>query len=383
VRFEGGDLAGPQIVTATAEGHAASTWFGVDGAVVTIPLAPHGIGDIPTARVSGTIAGWSGLPDPAPGCVLAATVAHTFGRSDVAIEQAPHPNPELAKAGWTQNMCARWLPPYPPVDECDWTLKTRTGPQAIYVTIASLDVAPPDSDPEVIGYAFKTGFNLSEGDVQEGIVLEWAPLISVAFGFAKRPAGLISPAAAAAIDLGEAGILTAGWFTAGPTWPFPKASGDLAGTYFAWAKAIGDPKDPFPVGVVYARGVADLDGEVLFGEWLGLPAAVEVGFADDRSTYSFGGVEGASWYAIAVSEPSGSPAWNVRLLQPVGEPGAGQDPRMTFDLPVLSPDPLPSPSMDVAVHADEVPGLDPAEFELDVLYDVVSRSSADSERFRR
>jgi len=56
-------VTGDQTVTATASGHAATTWIGVAGANVTLPLDPSSR-TIPTAHVTGTIAGWNSLPSP-------------------------------------------------------------------------------------------------------------------------------------------------------------------------------------------------------------------------------------------------------------------------------------------------------------------------------
>src|SRR5262245_14224624 len=42
--FEDGSLSGPQTISATATGYAASTWIGANGANVTIPLDKTGAG---------------------------------------------------------------------------------------------------------------------------------------------------------------------------------------------------------------------------------------------------------------------------------------------------------------------------------------------------
>ena len=57
-------LAGAVTVTITASGYAPVTWVGVNGVNLTIPIRNSSPPAVPTATVSGTIAGWSSLPTP-------------------------------------------------------------------------------------------------------------------------------------------------------------------------------------------------------------------------------------------------------------------------------------------------------------------------------
>lgn len=61
VTFKDDALQGAQTITVTAADHVATTWFGVNGANVTIPLGPTTPPPLETAQVSGTIAGFDGL----------------------------------------------------------------------------------------------------------------------------------------------------------------------------------------------------------------------------------------------------------------------------------------------------------------------------------
>jgi len=396
VQVELGALDGPQVVTATAgEDYAATTWIGVNGAVVTIPLeptAPAEPEEFDTATVSGTITDWDTLPDPAAGRLLVGFVNYSATEDlgedpQNAIEQVPHPNPNLGDNGVTQNMCVRVVPL---IDECDWTLTTRVGEQALYAVILSIDPMAADGDAEILGYAFRRGLDVDADDTLAGQDLEIIPdgdLIEAEINFADAPGGLDTVVWYGALDLGAEGQIVFSPPEGLNTVKIPDPAGVLEGTYDVVGTAVADPDDETPVSRIFAYDV-DMDGAVDLGEWL----AVADDLAQDVATrtYTFARVEGASAHALELDDTDGEHEWNVAVFDVPAEDGttadggagAGLATTITVTLPALDPDPLPEDgNLDMSAIAFDIPGFDPLSFELEPLIETIARLSADKDRF--
>jgi len=391
-------LAGPQIVTAIAEDYAATTWFGVNGAVVTLPIEPAQPEDddeFDMATVTGTIAGWDNLPDPPMGRFLVAFVNYT-ARGDLdapenAIAQAIHTDPILNAIGIPQNTCARgMLSPVLPFDSCDWTLATRTGPQAIYAGLLTIDPMAADLDPQPLGFAAKTGFDLAADDVEANVALDIvdsSDLADLEVVLEDPPSGLSEVATTAVLDLGDEGQLVVPVPATLASIPVPKPTGDLDGEYVIYSSAKSDPAEDHPVSLIAERD-ADVDGEVQMGEWLDVPDDIDEDLVAIPNTYRFGRVDGADVHAVAFDDTDGTHAWNVLFLEPpsTGEaPDAGVEPSLVFSfaLPILPEDPLPKGNVDFTVSAFELPSFDPLDFVLDSLEDTIQQWSVDQDTFRR
>src|SRR5262245_31742764 len=130
-RFEDDSLGGGQTITVTADGYAPATWFGANGANVTITLSGSGTPDVPQAVLTGGITGWDAM-DPDPGHFFLALVLYS---QTTQLGDAVN---EIDQGGITgqlpPNSCTR-----PALGNCNWTLKSRAGEVAIYALLIDID----------------------------------------------------------------------------------------------------------------------------------------------------------------------------------------------------------------------------------------------------
>jgi hypothetical protein len=408
-----GKLEGAQIVTVSAPDYAASTWFGVNGAVVTIPLqpaAPEEVNpDIPTATLSGTIAGWESIPDPPDGFALAAGI--TYSRTENQLS-APENNvmqeASPVSSSLPANTCLRLRynqPPLPPIDidQCDWTLHTRTGPQTIYAGIALVSLAAlqtgnvgPD-DYQIVGYAALGGFDPQADDSVTSVELPQIAdqdLVDTDIAVGDLPDGLQIESRWATLELGAAGrvvlpppeisALLPGLDVASTR--LPKPIGDLAGSYTFHGSAAENtrPTPAIPSSLIVHRDV-EL-GSVDLGDWLALPADLAPP-TPTSPAYSFTRVPGASVHNVSIDATDGTAGWNVLWLDPApseaSDGGAGAtDAAITFTLPTLSPDPLPSGILYMIPRASDIPGFDPLDFDhFTTMADHIVRQSTQHKKF--
>jgi hypothetical protein len=353
-------LAGATDVTVRASGHVPATWLGVNGAVVTVPLGDPTPDQLPTATATGTIAGWDDLPLPAAQHLTIAIVGFSLtdrlGDPANGVRQPP-------SEGLPPNACAR-LPAGAPSPPCEWSLVTRVGPQSHYAIIVDLDTQGTEdgSDDTLtpIGYALLTGLDLLESEVSTGEVLsilDDAP-VELQVDFPPAPAGLSRLEALALVHLpGELLPMAVPAMT--PTAPIgraPALTGPLAGATYdliVTAKAGAGVDDPN--STMLMRDVS-ASATIVVGDFLALPG----GLSAEGGTYAFTPVDGADFHGVDFERPTGEEVWTVAI----------HDDRSSFTLPGL-----PDGALDMHVTALELPGLDPTDYDLDGLFDRVTRTA--------
>jgi hypothetical protein len=86
--FVAAGVSGPQTITVIASGHVATTWVGVNGANVTIPvgLPERDPDDVASGTITGTIEGFEDLPVPAEHARIA-LVTYTPRTTTTAISR--------------------------------------------------------------------------------------------------------------------------------------------------------------------------------------------------------------------------------------------------------------------------------------------------------
>jgi hypothetical protein len=365
VVFTGSGLDGPQTVTVTASGYGAATWFGVNGANVTVAIGRYPATPVPTAHVSGTIEDWNSIPDPAFGHYTAALInySHTdrlLGPEN-SIEQPTDGN------NVPLNLCVH-SPPISP-DPCNWELTTRTGRQIIYAAIldgnANGTPTNPDDDTfQLIGYAVAMDQELTAGQNLANLVLTRIPsanLTDVTVSFPASLAGLDNVLGLPYLVMGEQGrapfyIFTPNTLTA----PLPALTGTFAtGSYDFGALANPGNDITVPTTASFLRDV-DISATVQFPAWLPLPT----GLSEASGVYEFTPADGADLHSVVFQDTAGDAAWTAVLL----------DGRTSFSLPSLTPDPM-------AVTALVLPGFDPMDFSSADHADTVTQTSVDSITF--
>jgi hypothetical protein len=355
-------LAGAQTITGSADNHAAATWFGANGAVVTMPLAPTGTPPgPPTATVSGTIPNWEATLDPTDSVNLIAVILYSLANGENNI---------VDQGGTGGNVCVHF-PTFGLTGPCEWTLVTRTGSLAIYAIVYFADNS--GNFTGVRSYALKTGYGLAENDVVTGEDLPLiadSDLVTTQVAWGAMPTGLTDVQWIALLDLGDEGNAAMVDLAALPgddTLLVPDLVGELASdSYRLVASAQANPAD-MRQSVIAHRTTAP-DGTVDLGAWQALPQDV----AATTGTYSFTAVAGATIHAVNfAANTDGTPVWNVLLL----------DGSTSFTLPALAPDPWPSGDVDMKVNAFDLPGFDPTEFALNNLTDIIEHTSADGVTF--
>lgn len=348
VVFRGEGLEGAQVITASAEAHAPTTWIGANGAVVTIPLEPTTTPTPPTASVSGTIE----AANLEIGHYMTAVVTYSLAEN----EDEPIPS------GVT--VCQDL------VGNCAWTLTTRTGPLAAYALL--YDVNPngtPDPSDDTFafhGYALKTGLDLEADEVladQELAIFAGADLVTTEIAYGTLPTGLTDVQRFARLELGDEGNVTLPATPGTPTLDVPALAGVLAAdSYRMIAFAQPAPDVDTPQSAILHR-TTDVEGVVDIGSWLSMPYDL----AADAGAYSFMPATGATIHGVEFTDSAdGTRLWTVALL----------DGSASFELPELGTDPFPADT-DMTVQAFDLPGFDPTQFALRGLIDMIERISSD------
>ncbi len=350
-RFEDPSLSGPQRVTASASGRAAATWIGVTADEVTLVLSPRTRPPVATASASGTI----DLPSPSFGKYTVALVLYSqtgeYGAPENTIVQPMNGDSPV-------NLCVRTSDFDP--SSCDWQMKTRTGRQIHYAILAEGDPQGTSSDPsddtyDLIGYAVGSPMDVSAGQSVTGETFTSignGALTDVSISIPGGPAGLGDPVALPFLDLGADGQLVFPLPTLRPgqsTTKVPALTGNFSGGHYN-VVGLASPSfgAAYPYSASFQRDVG-VGGDSL-PAWL--PAAA--GLSGSGGSYSFTPVSGASLHVVSLVDGGGDVAWTIVVV----------DGTSSFQLPAVTPDPLPGSGLTMRVAAVELPGFDPMSFGL-------------------
>lgn len=363
-----GALSGPQTITVTAPGHVATTWIGVAGHDVTIPLG-RPTASVPTATVSGTIAGWNNLPAPAfgnytLGLVLASYTDDVAGAENNLTQPAP--------GGTPANTCVRSALS----NDSDWSLVARTGPQVHFAVIVEGDPNGTTSDVSddtytLRGYAVGNSMTLAAGQTVTGEALELVPagqLVDTTVTFPAAPSGLGDVIGIPMLDLGTDGRIVFPLPTVTPasrTTRVIAPTGRFAGTYELVALATPPGAAAAPYATTIARGIAS-PATLGAGPWLAPPTQVTM----SGRAGSFTAPASNLRYAT-IRNAGGTVFWSVSLL----------DGASAFQLPALATDPLPSGSLTLEITPADVPGFDAGDFRVAELVTTLSRASGATATF--
>jgi hypothetical protein len=359
-------LKGKVTITASAGGYAPTTWIGADGANMTINIQATTRPVPDTASVSGTIAGWDGLPAPATGHMTIALIgaSQTPNLGDLSNNiQQPTRTVQIASTGLTTTIPANACVRNALVDDCNWQLVARTGEQAHYAIIVDDDQngTPNDMSDDIItpvGWALLTGLDLTAGATQVG---ETLPLVAASdlqtftAAFPSLPPGMTFFNGYPAIELpGGQGRIPAIVPTLGasvmmtsvPKLGAPTTVGLAGGSYDLLAQAQATKTAAEPATLAWMHGV-NAAATVTLPSWLPAPTGITAA----AGVYSFVPVSGATLHGAEFKDPgSGARTWSVTIF----------DGTTSFSLPGLSPDPLTTSSgMDtLTVSALVIPGID-------------------------
>lgn len=355
--FVATDVSGPQTITVIAAGHVASTWVGVDGANVTIPVPRPNDNQvaIDQGAVTGTIDGWDAMVAP-QGRALIAFTGYSANHDDDdpanEIEQPatdPPPNACFKVSG---------------TEPCNWSLQTRTGQMAIFALLGDIGA---DQVVNITGFAYATGVVVEDGETVGGVTLEVASatdLVEPDLTLPTAPSGTTRVQALVRMDLGDDGRLLLPQ-TAELAVPVPDASLFPGSSYELIGFADdGDDDGDGPTSVVIERGLASVETASV-PAFLAVPQAVET----DAATFSFEAVEGATLHVFSVHEADDTSHWNVAVLD--GSTEVALPAHVT----------LPDGSLVYEVNAIEIPGIDLQDFSIDAIQDTVTRSSTNEATF--
>jgi len=349
-------LSGSQVVTAHAPDHAAATWFGVSGAVVTMPLIAHDP-VVPTATVSGTIRDWDTIP-VGPQSYLVAGIWYSFAADPDA------PGNSIDQGMLPQNVCFR----VPPTDACNWSLVTRTGKQAIFAIFYDVDTKGTanqnDDETTLLGYGIHRGYDLDAGEELSGqeIALATNPLITPQVTYDSPPAGLSRVSWQPVLQLGDEGqipIIDA----IGTGLEVPSLEGPIASATYAVMGSAFPTSAQFPQSAILAREV-DITSQVDLGAWLDPPEDLGA----SGGGYSFSPVTSATVHIADFGDSmDGTTLWSVALL----------DGSASFELPDISPDPLAGDDLAMVVRGYEANGFSPGDFSWALLLAGFDRLASD------
>jgi len=352
-------VTGAQVITATANGFTAVTWFGANGANVTIPVVRSPAQPVQTATITGTIEGWDNMQNPDIGDYRAAIV--NYSHTDNILDPANAIVQPVDGNGAGLNLCT-WY--FMNEDPCNWSLTTRIGPQIVYAAIVIGDPGSTPSDFSddiitVIGYAALTGLNPSAGQtLSNQMLLQMNDTTSVTMGFGTPPAGLGDVTAVPYIVTANEGRVPIFIFTPGmPTAPIPNLTGPFAGaTYDMLGLANTTGAVDTEASLSFMRNV-NVGGGVSLPSWLAPPTGVSA----NGGTYSFTPSTGANVHTVTFTDSQGNGAWVASLL----------DGRTSFTAPPV----LPTGSVTMTVAEMTVPGFDPANFNTPAMADAVTQTA--------
>ena len=378
-------LRGAVTVTASAGGYAPATWIGANGANMTMTIQATTRPTPDTATVSGTIAGWESLPAPASGHQTLAAIAasQTTDLGDLAnnIQQGMR-NISVAGTALTVSIPANACVKSALVDDCNWQLIARTGPQAHFALIVDDDQkgTSDDSSDDVItpvGWALLTGLTLS---ANQTVANEALPAVAAAdlqpftAAFPALPAGMTYFTAFPMIELpggmGRIPVVIPALGATTTTTSVPKlgattTAGLAGGSYDLLAQAQATRTASEPASLNWMHGV-NAAATVTLGAWLPPPTAI----TSLSGHYSFVPTTGATLHQAEFTDPtSGDRTWIVTIF----------DGSAAFTLPGLAPDPLAtSTGMDtLKVSALTVPGINLTNFQVDDVKDKITGIASD------
>ena len=381
-------LTKPVTMTVSASGHAPSTWIGVNGTNLTIALRAISAPVLGRATVTGTIAGWETLPAPATNHQTLALIgassnpkltdrANTIdqGTRSVDVDAAG----TIVQVDIQSNVCVRNSNPAAMVDDCNWILTTHTGRQAHFAILIDNDTKGTDDQTDdtntVIGWAIKTGLSFGDGTTTGAEMLTMiadSDMQPFAATFAAGPAGLQYMIGYPTLDLGDDGRVTIILPTLDKTSMMtrvPKLTGALAGGHYDLiAGAYDDATKALPATVTWLRNV-DPSATAAVSGWLPPPSAI----AMTAGTFSFTPVTGATVHSAELQTMDGQRRWAITIF----------DGTSSFTLPGLSPDPLPLGTLNYAVSALRIPGVDLKNIVFDDLGDKVTDISTDEIMYSR
>jgi len=349
-------VSGPQTITAVAAGHVPSTWVGVDGANVTIPLGSTAATTaIAQGTVTGTVAGWSTMTAPT-GTALVALASYSWNDDD----DDPANRIQQPTGDPAPNTCVKLPLSTTP---CLWSVLTRTGRMAMFAYIGNADTS---QNVEITGFAYRGNVQVSDGQTVDGVTLEVAAagdLVAPDLTLPSAPTGTDTVEALIRMDLGADGRLLVPQTSALPlpvpkTSLFPGATYDLIGVAQTSAGAAG------PQSLRLARGL-DSVATASLSTFLALPTAIET----DGTTFSFAAVAAATIHTFTVRDTSGDDAWAVAIFDD--------------SVSVTRPDAitLPQGTLTFRVQAIEIPDLDVRDFVLDDVAATVTASAVDDVTF--
>lgn len=356
--FTDATLAGAQTIAVSAAGHVPATWYGANGAVVTIPLDPTAAAPAPaTATVSGSMT----LTRPSSANhVSIALVQYSLTKTLDAPENQIV-QPEGSTANVPANACVVSLISS---TTCSWSLITRTGKQTLYAFIVDLDTKGTASNTDdvitLVGYAAHGGLDLAANQTVTNQPLETIAAgdlatLNVTFP-ASAPATLGALSAIPILELGDERLvfpfpeLT----PASPTAKLPKTTGVFAsGTWTLIAQAKTSAKINDPQASIFKHAF-DPSTTLTLGEFPALPTNL----AAAATTFSFTPVAGASVHTAEIDDASGKPLWKGVMLD------------ATHELVLSTPDVLPTPlptggSLTFKVGSATVSGWNPGDFAID------------------
>jgi hypothetical protein len=381
-------LAGAVTLTVSASGHAPATWIGVNGGNLTIALRAISTPVLPRATVMGTIAGWDAMPAPALNHNRLALIGASSNPdlSDRAnnIDQGTRSvdvdvNGTLYPFDIASNVCVRNSNPAASVNDCNWVLTTHTGAQAHFAILLDQDTKGTDDTTDdttvVTGWGLKTGLTFAAGSTTPGESIQPiadADMQSFVASFATGPAGLDYVVAYPVLDLGAEGrinIILPTLDSVTKMTRVPRLTGPIAGAHYDMlATAIDDPTKSLPATLTWLRSV-NPSSTVAVTSWLPPPTGVAMA----NGTFSFVPASGATLHSAELQTSDGQRRWAITIF----------DGSTSFTLPGLSPDPLPLGTIQYAVSALRIPGVDLKNVVFDDLRDVLSDISTDAITYSR
>jgi hypothetical protein len=374
-------LHGKQTITASASGYAPATWIGVDAANVTMAIRSTTAPAIDSAKVTGSITGWDTLPAPAAGHQTLAIIGYSAGvhasdaANNIAQDTRPVNVPILATdIQLPSNICVRNAF----ANDCNWSLKVRTGPQAHYAVVLDQDQkGTPDDDKDdtftVIGWAIKRGLDFQKdvgADAEALTLLGDADMQSLSATFPSAPSGMDFMAGLPVLTLGDEGriaiVIPALDMTHGTT-RVPKLAGSFSDARYDFIAKAQDAKDKDQPGTLSWLHGIDLSKGVTAPAWVLPPTNLLV----MDGTYSFTPAAGASVSGGELRTMAGKRAWSITIF----------DDTKSFTLPGVSPDPLgPGPAI-YAASGLVIPGFKASDARFDDLADKLTAIATDQVMF--
>jgi hypothetical protein len=361
-------LKGPVTVTVSATGYATTTWIGVNGTNLTIPIRDTSPPPVATATVSGTISGWANLPVPPMNhqtlALIAASSSDTLGDRADNLTQGTR---DVLAGGASYTIPSNLCVLNQGASDCNWTLTTRTGAQAHVALIVDQDTKGTDADADdtftFTGMAIKTGLDFAKDDVATGETLTMladADLQTFTASFGSLPSGLDYMGGFPALELGKdgrIGLTLPALDMTHTTTRVPKLTGALVGAHYSLiAQAQDSQTQKRPSSLAWLHQV-DVASTVALSSWLAPPSNISV----TAGTYSFSAAPGATLHGGEIQSLDGR-VWSITIF----------DGTTSFTLPGLSPDPLPVGMLTFEASALQIPGIDLGNVKLDDARDKIS-----------